>query len=150
MTNKQITYSLLGAAGLAASIVVTSCSIDGAEPTDQPTTSTPALAVYRDGSYTADGWYGGQPSRIGVRLDLTGGRITAASVATYATDPTSLDYQRRFAAALPAAVTGKRIDEVRIDRLAGASGCVEGFENALRSIRDQARNNAMTAPRTVP
>ncbi|MEV7762005.1 hypothetical protein [Curtobacterium flaccumfaciens] len=65
-------------------------------------------------------------------------RITDVTVSTPAEDPTSLRYQRAFAAAVPAAVVGRRIDEVQIDRLAGASGCPDGFMDALEQIKDDA------------
>ena len=93
---------------------------------------------YRDGTYAADGWYGGQPSRIGVRLTLEDGAIGSVDVTTYATDPTSLEFQRDFAAAVPDEVVGRPIDEADVDRLAGASGTSEGWNAALNLIRQQA------------
>jgi uncharacterized protein with FMN-binding domain len=93
---------------------------------------------YRDGTYAADGWYGGQPSRIGVRLTLAEGAITSVAITSYATDPTSLGFQRDFAEAVPDQVRGRPIDEADVDRLAGASGTSEGWNAALASIREQA------------
>jgi uncharacterized protein with FMN-binding domain len=94
---------------------------------------------YADGVYTATGQYGGQPSFITVAVTLKDGIIMNVSVTTHATVPTSLDFQRRFAAAVPAAVVGKPIDQLRIGKLAGSSGTPEGFNAALRQIRDTAR-----------
>ena len=62
---------------------------------------------YADGNYKATGWYGGLPSSITVTLTLKDNLITKVSVQTHATDPTSLDYQRRFAAAVPKVVIGE-------------------------------------------
>lgn len=101
--------------------------------------SAPSASEYADGDYTATGWYGGGPSSIGVEVTLESAVLTAVTVTPHATDPTSLDYQRRFADAVPSVVVGKRIDEVNVGRLAGSSGTPIGFNDALRQIREQAR-----------
>jgi uncharacterized protein with FMN-binding domain len=93
---------------------------------------------YNDGVYSARGEYGGQPSHITVSLTLSDAIISGVSVTTHATDPTSLDYQQRFAAAVPAVVNGKHISEVNVGRLAGSSGTPVGFNDAIRQIRLQA------------
>jgi uncharacterized protein with FMN-binding domain len=134
--------------GVTATLALSACtsadeSTSSAPPS--PGTSSPATTpettprrTYRDGTYTADGWYGGQPSRIGVRLTLANGAISSVTITNYATDPTSLGFQRDFAAAVPAAVVGKPIDQANVERLAGASGTSEGWNSALELIRRQA------------
>lgn len=102
-------------------------------------TASGADATYTDGVYRATGTYGNLPSHLGVTITLDHDVITAVEVATPATDPTSLEYQRRFAAAVPAVVIGKDIDDVRVGRLAGASGCPVGFNDALARIKSEAR-----------
>jgi uncharacterized protein with FMN-binding domain len=94
---------------------------------------------YADGVYTATGQYGGAPSFITATVTLKDGIITDVVVTTHATVPTSLDFQRRFAAAVPAVVVGKPIDQLRVGKLAGSSGTPEGFNAALQQIRDKAR-----------
>lgn len=94
---------------------------------------------YRDGRYRATGWYGSQPSSIGVTLTLRANRIRTVKVTPHATDPTSRDLQDRFARAVGTRVVGKRIDEVTLTRLAGSSGTTLGFNDALRRIRAKAR-----------
>jgi uncharacterized protein with FMN-binding domain len=93
---------------------------------------------YRDGEYEAKGWYGGGPSSIDVALTLRDDRITQVEVTTNATNPTSLDYQERFAAAVPDAVVGRPIDELRVGRLSGSSSTPAGFNDALAKIRREA------------
>lgn len=100
-----------------------------------PTTQTPP---YKDGTYTATGTYGGLPSHLTVTVDLQQGLIRHVQVKTHATDPTSLDYQRHFAEAVPSAVEGKLLKDVKVGKLAGASGCPIGFNDALSQIRQQA------------
>jgi uncharacterized protein with FMN-binding domain len=112
-----------------------------ANPSSTPpaaATARPGAASYRDGDYQAKGWYGGGPSSIDVALTLRAGRITAVQVTPNATNPTSLDYQERFAAAVPDVVVGRPIDEVRVSRLAGSSGTPDGFNDALEKIRNEA------------
>jgi uncharacterized protein with FMN-binding domain len=98
------------------------------------------MADYEDGQYTATGWYGSLPSHQDVTITLEDDTVTAVEITTPAEDETSLGHQQRFAEALPPAVIGEDIDTLEVDRLAGASGCSEGFMNALAEIRDAARN----------
>jgi len=128
---------------LAASFTVFGCSTpDTRDPQSGRSSTRPTselskeeVSRYRDGSYSAVGWYGGQPSRLGVRITIEDGIIESVDVTTYATDPTSLDYQQRFADAVPSVVIGKHIDDADVGRVAGASGCSDGFNDALRRIR---------------
>jgi uncharacterized protein with FMN-binding domain len=93
---------------------------------------------YADGTYTATGQYGGLPSSIGVTVILVDDVITAVTVTPRATDPTSLDYQTRFAQAIPALVVGRNIDEVNLNKVAGSSGTPDGFNAAIQRIKAEA------------
>ncbi|WP_374947942.1 hypothetical protein [Agreia sp.] len=94
--------------------------------------------VYADGEYAATGWYGGLPSHHDVTLTIAVDVVTGVEITTPAEDETSLGYQQRFAEALPAAVVGRSIDEIAVDRLAGSTGCSQGFMDALAQIKEQA------------
>jgi uncharacterized protein with FMN-binding domain len=122
-----IGIALLGA-------VLTSCAAP-ASPPPAPTEDVPTVNDYRDGQYTATGWYGSLPSHHDVTLTVRDDTVTGVEITTPAENPTSLEYQQRFAAALPDAVIGRDIDTLQIDRLAGASGCSEGFMDALAQIK---------------
>jgi uncharacterized protein with FMN-binding domain len=104
----------------------------------RPRSALRADSSYTDGVYTANGQYGNLPSSITVTATLVDSVITAVKVTPHATDPTSLDLQRRFAAAIPKVVVGKRIDEAKVGRLAGSSGTPKGFNAAIRRIKEQA------------
>lgn len=93
---------------------------------------------YADGTYTATGQYGGLPSSIGVTVTLVDDVITAVTVTPRATDPTSLDYQTRFAQAIPALIVGRNIDEVNLSKVAGSSGTPDGFNAAIQRIKAEA------------
>jgi uncharacterized protein with FMN-binding domain len=95
---------------------------------------------YADGTYNATGQYGSLPSSIGVSVTLVEGVITAVTVTPHATDPTSLDYQTRFARAIPALVVGRNIDEVNLSKVAGSSGTPDGFNAAIQQIKAEATN----------
>ena len=145
---KRIVISVGGTAvALAAAIpstaVTAACgasSREGGGPAGSvEVPSDAALSAYYDGRYTARGWYGSLPSSITVTLTLLDDVVTGVNVTPHATDPTSLDFQRRFAAAVPEIVVGRRISEVKVDRLAGSSGTPHGFNDALRQIREQAK-----------
>jgi uncharacterized protein with FMN-binding domain len=117
---------------------------------ESPTAATPSATAtstsgprerereYADGDYRATGWYGGQPSSIGVSVTLADGVITDVEVETHATNPTSLDYQQRFAGGVAEVVVGKRIDEVEVSRIAGSSTTPDGFNDAIDRIRERA------------
>ncbi|WP_419872810.1 stalk domain-containing protein [Candidatus Pristimantibacillus sp. PTI5] len=102
-------------------------------------TSTMSNFTYVDGDYSATGQYGSLPSSITVNVTLDDDIITNVKVTPHASNPTSLDLQRRFAEAVPAVVVGKRIDEVKVGRLAGSSGTPDGFNAAIELIKEQAK-----------
>ena len=136
-------------AWISVALIVAGCATvdrEAARPTSAPNTvvirSRSALSrdsSYADGEYTATGQYGGLPSSITVTATLSNNVITAVEVTPHATDPTSLDYQERFADAVPVEVVGKPIDEVRVGRLAGSSGTPNGFNAAIQRIKEQSR-----------
>jgi uncharacterized protein with FMN-binding domain len=135
-------------AGIAAASAFAGCGASDAATT-QPTSTSEArtrarsaptsTSRYADGVCRARGWYGSLPSSITVVVTLTDGVIKAVRVRPHATNPTSLQLQRRFAAAVPAVVVGKRIDTVKVGRLAGSSGTPVGFNDAIDRIKRQAR-----------
>ncbi|WP_221393587.1 hypothetical protein [Dyadobacter sp. NIV53] len=114
------------------------CSSPESEIKDLPEEIVIGDTVYVDGVYSARGEYGGLPSHITVTVTLTSAIVSNTQVQTHATDPTSLDLQRRFAAAVPEVVNGKHISQVRVGRLAGSSGTPVGFNDAIRQIKQQA------------
>ena len=141
-SNKNIIFTLL--ASSYTSLVLASCSpssSDGEQTAPDANNSEPAASQesrYADGVYEATGEYGNQPSFITVTVNLANETITEVEVIPHATNPTSLDLQERFAEAVPAVVVGKRIDEVKVGRLAGSSGTPNGFNDAIRQIKQQA------------
>lgn len=120
--------SAVGTAGVLMMASLTGCA---AAPSS-------GAADYRDGTYEATGWYGSLPSHQDVTLTIADDLVTDVAITTPAEDPTSLEHQQRFAAALGDEIVGRDIDTIALDRLAGASGCSEGFMNALAEIKETA------------
>lgn len=124
-------------AGISAALLMGDAAMAD-DRTAPPKAAASKASRYADGVYTATGQYGGLPSSLTVRVRLEHGVIARVDVGTPAKDQTSLGYQKRFAAAVPAVVVGKPIDQVKVGKLAGASGCPDGFNAALAKIRAEA------------
>jgi FAD:protein FMN transferase len=142
--------TLLATVAICVAAATAGCATtdtDGTSPSSAPSSSvatsgspTSRRSNYADGTYTATGQYGGLPSSIGVSVTLVDDVITAVTVTPRATDPTSLDYQTRFAQAVPAVVVGRNIDEVNLSKVAGSSGTPDGFNAAIQQIKAEATN----------
>jgi uncharacterized protein with FMN-binding domain len=109
-----------------------------ADAADINGTGASSGSMYRNGQYRATGQYGSGPSSITVSLTLDDDAITSVAVTPHATDPTSRDFQVRFAAAVPRLVLGKNINDVHLDYVAGSSLTPDGFNAALQYIKDEA------------
>lgn len=97
---------------------------------------------YADGTYTARGVYGGAPSYLTITITLADDTISDVTVTPMPiNNDTSRGYQERFAAAVPGEVIGKPIADLAVGKIAGASGCADGFNDALAKIRAQAGTN---------
>ncbi|MEU2612595.1 hypothetical protein ABZ570_13615 [Micromonospora sp. NPDC007271] len=115
------------------------------KPSNTPPASSPPAdpssrgTKYKDGTYTVRGVYGGAPSYMTITITLSNSTITDVTVEPMPeNNDTSRGYQERFAAAVPDEVIGKSLDEAEVGKLAGASGCADGFNDAITKIREQA------------
>lgn len=115
-------------------------SVPATQSTRPPESSTGLATGYEDGTYNAIGEYGGGPSHLSVTVTISNEVIADVTVGTMAENETSLGYQERFAAAVPDEVIGKSLDEAEVGKLAGASTCPDGFNDAIAQIREQARS----------
>jgi uncharacterized protein with FMN-binding domain len=125
-------------AGCATDAEVTTPSSASNTSLAAPGSPSSRRSKYADGTYTATGQYGSLPSSIGVSVTLVDDVITAVTVTPRATEPTSRDYQTRFAQAIPALVVGRNIDEVNLSKVAGSSGTPDGFNAAIQRIKAEA------------
>lgn len=135
------------AASLAVLVPLAGCGEPATRPSSSSSSPTSSSAAapssagteYADGTYTVRGVYGGAPSYMTVTVTLDDATITDVTVEPMPdNNDTSRGYQERFAAAVPDEVIGRSLDEAEVGVLAGASGCADGFNDAIAKIRDQA------------
>lgn len=154
MKSHILTRAAVGAAASLAVIApLAGCSsVDsggGAQsPSSESSTSASpegqsiSASAYEDGTYAARGVYGGAPSYMDFTVTLEDGAITdVESELMPDNNDTSRGYQERFAAAVPDEVEGQPIADLEVGNIAGASGCTDGFNDALDKIREQAETN---------
>lgn len=108
--------------------------------------STPAAAGstsdYKDGTYSATGSYEspGGTQQITVDITLHNDIITNTAASPGAQDPTSESYESAFIASYKSLVVGKNINSVSALRMSGASLTLQGFDDAITQIENQARS----------
>lgn len=150
MKTHNLTRAAIGAAAsLAVLAPLAGCSSSGGSQSPSPGSSTSSSpegqstspSSYEDGTYTARGMYGGVPSYMDFTVTLEGGVVTEVeSELMPENNDTSRGYQERFAAAVPHKVEGQPIADLEVGVIAGASGCADGFNDALNKMRDQAES----------
>ncbi|MDB5255062.1 MAG: FMN-binding protein [Candidatus Nomurabacteria bacterium] len=109
---------------------------------DKPTTTkAPSTSTYKDGTYTATGSYRspGGPDEIGVTVQLRNDIVTSVSITPMPHDPTSVEYQAKFASGYKAYVVGKDIDSVKLGAVSGSSLTGIGFNDAIAKIKVKAK-----------
>ena len=114
----------------------TSPTPNSSEPTDSTSS-----AAYRDGTYTASSDYSVPRSfeNIKVTLTVSNNVVTDSQIVNSEGDHESAEWQDRFAAAYKSQVVGKKLSEVQLSHVAGASDTAEGFNEALDKIKTQAQ-----------
>ncbi|MHA7262648.1 hypothetical protein ACX80W_05515 [Arthrobacter sp. TMN-37] len=134
-------------AGEAASSAPAETSA-GAEPTEAaPSTSGEAAGgaaagqVYEDGEFTQVGSYvsPGGTEEIGVTLTLEKDVVTAVATEPMPSNPTAKLYQARFSGGIQEEIVGKKLDELKVDKVAGSSLTSGGFAEATDLIKSEAR-----------
>lgn len=131
---RNVVRASLLASAISAALAGCGSSSESAS-TPGASTSATSPTSFRDGTYSAEGIYGNEPSSIGVTLTVIDGVVTEVDVQTRATNPTSLELQERFAEAVPEVVVGRPLADLEVDKLAGSSGTPVGFNDALDQIR---------------
>ena len=98
------------------------------------------MSQYKNGTYAVSGQYyapSGQEA-IDVSLTLQNDVVTDASVQATANNRTARAYQMMFTDSFKSQVVGKKISNLNLTRVAGASLTTTGFNNALSQIKSQA------------
>lgn len=92
-----------------------------------------------DGTYEAVGNYvsPGGDEEIDVSITVKDGLIEEAEVMPKATRPNSVKFQNIFKENFKNQVIGKKISEVKLDKVSGSSLTPKGFMDALQKISNQ-------------
>jgi hypothetical protein len=110
-----------------------------------PPATTPAdvapSSKYKNGTYSADGFYSspGGNDVVHVTLTLKNGIVTDAVVTAGDVDRTSLRYQQAFMSGYKAYVIGKSIDSIKLTKVSGSSLTPSGFNDAVAKIKVSAK-----------
>ncbi len=117
----------------------------------QPAAATPsssqqapveAVSGYKNGTYTKTVTYSvpHEKNTIKVTLTVKDGAITQVSNEHDYADRESTRYVDRFENAISTAVVGKKLDNISLSRVGGASLTTRGFMNALSAIVNDAKS----------
>jgi hypothetical protein len=117
-----------------------------AQSTSETVSSSPSVAPasttnFKDGTYTATARYNspGGVQSITVKLTIAGNIVTDSSLQQTATEREDEQYQGAFESEYKSNVVGKKISELSLSRVAGASLTNDGFNSALADIENQAK-----------
>lgn len=104
-------------------------------------TTTPATALYKDGTYTQKGTYTSPAGAESVEVSVTlaSDVVTSATFKGEATNPGSIKNQEKFAAGYTSLVVGKKIDEISLTVVNGSSLTPAGFMEALTKVKTEAK-----------
>lgn len=148
--------ALLGIAGtlLLAGCAAESSSAETTTETPAPQTSADAApsatstasaadsgSTYKDGTYTADGSYQTPETveKITVALTVSQDMVTKVEVTGDPQASETKHYQSQFIGGIAAQVVGKKLDDISVSRVSGSSLTSKGFNQALATIRTEAK-----------
>ncbi len=134
----------VGIAGLSLAGSAAGCA-PGQASNPQATSAAPSAAAgagsYKDGTYSADGNYVSPNGNetVGVELTLAGGAVTGVKITPHPTNPNTRKFQGEFAGGIQSQIVGKKLDEIKVSKVAGSSLTSGGFNQAVEKIKSEAR-----------
>lgn len=135
---------LVGIAGLSVAGTAAGCAPAAKAPAVQeaPAASEAAgTGSYKDGTYSADGNYTSPngTETVGVELTLSGGAVSDVKITQHPSNPNTRKFQGEFASGIQAQVVGKKLDAIKVSKVAGSSLTSGGFNQAVAKIKSQAQ-----------
>jgi hypothetical protein len=102
-----------------------------------------SLYNFKDGEYTADTTYvapGRASHTVGLKLTIVDDIVTATTI-SFGGDKVdaSSNFQNKFATAYQAEIIGKKLSDIELSRVAGASLTTEAFNKAKAQVATQAQ-----------
>ena len=97
--------------------------------------------AYKDGTYSADGNYVSPngTETVGVELTLAGGTVSDVKITQHPSNPNTKKFQGEFAGGIKSQIVGKKLDEIKVSKVAGSSLTSGGFNQAVAKIKSQAQ-----------
>ncbi len=143
---------LVGVAGLSLAGTAAGCApaaqttaAQGAAPAPGTASSAASAAAgtgaYKDGTYSADGNYVSPngTETVGVELTLAGGAVSDVRITQHPSNPNTKKFQGEFAGGIKSQIVGKKLDEIKVSKVAGSSLTSGGFNQAVARIKSQAQ-----------
>ena len=136
---------LVGIAGLSVAGTAAGCAPAAQAPAAQgaPRASESAAGTgsYKDGTYSADGNYisPNGTETVGVELTLAGGAVSDVKITQHPSNPNTRKFQGEFAGGIQSQIVGKKLDEIKVSKVAGSSLTSGGFNQAVEKIKSQAQ-----------
>ncbi|MGO4190968.1 FMN-binding protein [Arthrobacter sp. YAF17] len=133
----------VGIAGLSLAGSAAGCA-PGQASTPPATSAAPSAAAgagtYKDGTYSADGNYVSPNGNetVGVELTLAGGTVTGVKITPHPTNSNTRKFQGEFSGGIQSQIVGKKLDEIKVSKVAGSSLTSGGFNQAVDKIKSEA------------
>lgn len=114
---------------------------DGSGAAGTVPAGTPSAQSYKDGTYTENGTYTSPAGEehVTVSLTLAQGVVTSATFSGDATNPGSIQNQKKFAEGYTELVVGKPLDAINLTVVNGSSLTPQGFMDAVSKIKGDAQ-----------
>lgn len=108
---------------------------------DTPSSQATSITSYKDGTYTASENYDVPHGVEGLSVTLTikDGAIAGTSIQQSGGARDSLEYQQAFSSGYQSYVVGKKLSDINLNRVSGASLTSEAFNQALSQIEAKAQ-----------
>ena len=133
---------IVGVAGLSLAGAAAGCA--PGQASDSPSSaSTPAAAgggSYKDGRYSADGNYTSPngTETVGVTLTLANGAVSDVKITPHPSNPNTKKFQGEFSGGISSQIVGKKLNEIKVSKVAGSSLTSGGFNQAVEKIKADA------------
>ena len=74
-----------------------------------------------------------------MELTLAGGAVSDVKITQHPSNPNTRKFQGEFAGGIQSQVVGKKLDEIKVSKVAGSSLTSGGFNQAVAKIKSQAQ-----------
>lgn len=97
---------------------------------------------YKDGTFSADGNYVSPngTETVGVTLTLAGGAVSEVQITQHPSNPNTRKFQGEFSGGIASQIVGKKLDEIKVSKVAGSSLTSGGFNQAVEKIKSDAKS----------